>query len=109
MAINFEAANMAGYNNPKIEVFEAVLSSSGASLARYPAKSVILNSIGRGSIPVIILIVETAGFLMPLNDYDNSEIGATINFTTISGVAGSTKIRITYPDHDNVPPVVIIE
>ena len=25
MAINFEAANMAGYNNPKIEVFKATI------------------------------------------------------------------------------------
>ena len=25
MAINFEAANMAGYNNPKIEVFKAII------------------------------------------------------------------------------------
>ena len=109
MAINFAAANMAGYNNPKIEVFEAILSASGAGLDRYPAKSVILNCISRGSIPVIILRVETAGYLLPLNDYDSNEIGTSINFSTISGVSGSTKIQITYPDNNNIEPSVTIE
>ena len=107
MAINFAAANMAGYNNPNIEVFEAILSSSGAALDRYPAKSVILNCISRGSIPVIILRFNTAGYLMLLNDYDASEIGTSINFSTISGSSSSTKIEITYPDSGGVPAVVI--
>ena len=31
MAINFEAANMAGYNNPKIEVFKAALAAGRRS------------------------------------------------------------------------------
>lgn len=108
MAINFAAANMAGYNNPKIEVFEAVLSSSGTSLDRYPAKSVILNSISRGSIPVIMLRFGTAGYMMPLNDYDSSETGPFMNFTTISGVSSSTKIEIRYPE-DNSEPAVSLE
>ena len=109
MAINFEAANMAGYNNPNIEVFTAVLSSSGASLDRYPAKSVILNCISRGSIPVIMLRLGTAGYIMPLSYYDSNEIGPFMTFTTISGVSGSPKIEIKYPDTDNDEPLVSIE
>ena len=107
MAINFEAANMAGYNNPKIEVFEAVLSSSGALLDRYPAKSVILNCINRGSIPVIILRVETAGYLLPLNEFDAYENRPTMAFSTISGVSGTTKIQIRYPEDNSAPSVEI--
>ena len=107
MSINFAAANMAGYNNPQIEVFEAVLAETGASLAQYPDKSIILNCLSRGSIPVIILRFDTAGYLMLLNDYDAGEIGTSINFSTISGISSSTKIEITYPDSGGVPAVAI--
>ena len=54
MAINFEAANMAGYNNPKIEVFEAIYPDEGATLIEYPRKSVILDCIKRGTVPVLV-------------------------------------------------------
>ena len=54
MAINFEAANMAGYNNPKIEVFEAIYPAEGSSLIDFPPKSVILDCIKRGSVPVLM-------------------------------------------------------
>ena len=54
MAINFEAANMAGYNNPKIEVFEAIYPAEGSALIDFPRKSVILDCIKRGSVPVLM-------------------------------------------------------
>ena len=54
MAINFEAANMAGYNNPRIEVFTAIYSAGGSSLIDFPSKSVILDCIKRGCVPVLM-------------------------------------------------------
>ena len=52
MAINFEAANMAGYNNPKIEVYKAALAEDAKTLAQYPDKVTIMAAINRGSIPL---------------------------------------------------------
>ena len=107
MDINFEAANMAGYNNPRIEVFKAILSSSGSDLDRYPAKSVILNCISRGSIPVIMLRFSTAGYLMHLSEWETTEIGSAVIFSTLAGDSSSTKIQIRYPEDDNPPSVTI--
>ena len=110
MAVNFEAANMAGYNTPKIEVFKAVLAETGISLAQYPDKSIILNCISRGSIPVIILQFGTAGYLLILSDWDTGDTGsATIIFSTLAGFSSSTKIEITYPETDADKPTVVIE
>ena len=109
MAINFEAANMAGYNNPKIEVFEATPDASGTSLVQYPAKSVILNCLSRGSLPIIMLCLETAGYLMPISDWDTNEIGTSISFSALSGAApasNATKIQITYPDSGGTPTII---
>ena len=38
MAINFEAANMAGYNNPKIEVFKATIDIENIKIIEAPSK-----------------------------------------------------------------------
>ena len=54
MAINFEAANMAGYNNPKIEVFTAVADSGTLAVASAPSKTELIRCIHRGSIPAIM-------------------------------------------------------
>ena len=55
MAINFEAANMAGYNNPKIGVFKAVVNPNDDTLISAPSKTHILNSLNRGAIPIMLL------------------------------------------------------
>lgn len=54
MAINFAAANMAGYNNPQIEVFEVIYPPEGSTLIDFPRKSVILDCIKRGTVPVLM-------------------------------------------------------
>ena len=54
MAINFEAANMAGYNNPKIEVFKAVVNLETNTVTSAPSKSKIKSCLNRGSIPAIL-------------------------------------------------------
>lgn len=55
MAINFEAANMAGYNNPKIEVFKAAIDLATNKISDAPRKSEIISCLRRGSIPAIML------------------------------------------------------
>ena len=107
MAINFEAANMAGYNNPKIEVFKAILGESGASLKQYPNKATILNCISRGSIPVLLLRFEAAGFILPLSNWDTTEMGTTMVFSTFENTSDSTKIQITYPVDGGAPHVAL--
>ena len=110
MAINFEAANMAGYNNPKIEVFTAVLSETGAALTQYPNKDTILNCISRGSIPVILLHVATAGYMLPLSDWDTGVNGGTsLIFSTIASDPEDAKLKITYPENDKDKPAVTIK
>ena len=54
MATNFEAANMAGYNNPKIEVFSAVTNPDDNTIISAPSKTEIIRCLRRGSIPAIL-------------------------------------------------------
>ena len=68
MAINFEAANMVGYNNPRIEVFEVSLGEGGVE--KFPRKSVISDCINRGGIPFILITFGssyTPTYLLPLS------------------------------------------
>ena len=110
MAINFEAANMAGYNNPKIEVFEAVLGETGTALTQYPNKDTILNCISRGSIPVILMHVETAGYILHLSNWDTGLSGrSSLEFSTIASDPETPKIQITYPENDKDKPMVTIK
>ena len=60
MAINFEAANMAGYNNPKIEVFSAH-ANENLEIDSAPIKSDILQCLNRGCIPFIQLTFNVEG------------------------------------------------
>lgn len=55
MAINFEAANMAGYNNPKIEVFNSIADLETNTISDAPSKTEIIRCLRRGSIPAILL------------------------------------------------------
>ena len=107
MAINFEAANMAGYNNPKIEVFKAALAEDGATLAQYPATADIMAAVNRGSIPFILLNNSVMGqqCLLTLHDIVLVEDSAAITFTAASATAGD--LAISYPpEPDSVPQYV---
>ena len=55
MAINFEAANMAGYNNPKIEVFKVVADLTTNAITSAPSKTEVINCLSRGAIPLILI------------------------------------------------------
>ena len=105
MAINFEAANMAGYNNPKIEVFEASLGETG--IEKYPRKSVILDCINRGSVPFILVTFGSSrlpGYLLPF-----SFIDLDTNAIYFSGVNNSdatilNAVSICYTAAESSPP-----
>ena len=107
MAINFEAANMAGYNNPKIEVFKAALAADGQTLAQYPNKATIMAAISRGSIPFILLNNSVTGqqCLLILHDMVAVEDSSAIDFTAASATAGDHTI-VYPPEPDGVPQYV---
>ena len=104
MAINFEAANMAGYNNPKIEVFTAALDENETALAQYPDKVTIMAAINRGSIPFILLNNSVAGgqYLLTLHDIALVEDSVAMNFTAASTHVGD--LVISYPPEPNGVP-----
>ena len=107
MAINFEAANMAGYNNPQIEVLKAH-SIDETTLDVAPIKTDLLNCIHRGAIPFIMLsMADLYYILLPLSAVLNDpEIGIAITFTFKGTlVEGSTvEARLFYP-FDNERPI----
>ena len=82
MAINFEAANMAGYNNPKIEVFDVTMGETGVE--QFPRKSVILDCIKRGAVPVLVATDtnRTEMYILYLCILASSADGYTISFST---------------------------
>ena len=104
MAINFEAANMVGYNNPKIEVFKAALAEDGGALAQYPDKVTIMAAINRGSIPFILLNNSAAGqqCLLTLHDITLVDDSVAMDFTAASALAGEHVI--SYPPEPNGVP-----
>ena len=104
MAINFEAANMAGYNNPKIEVFKAALAEDGKTLSQYPDKVTIMAAINRGSIPFILLNNSVMGqqCLLTLHDIVLVEDSVAMNFTAASALTGESVI--SYPPEPNGVP-----
>ena len=79
MAINFEAANMSGYNNPKSEVFKAVVNPDNNTIISAPSKTEIKSCLNRGSIPLILLTYP-----------DGSTIYALRIHIVMSGAEGDT-------------------
>ena len=105
MAINFAAANMAGYNNPQIEVFEVIMGETGVE--QFPRKSVILDCINRGSVPFILITYGSSydpAYLLPLSFIDTD-----INAIYFCGVDNSdvTLLNVTsicYTSDESSPP-----
>ena len=92
MAINFEAANMAGYNNPKIEVFEAIMDNATHIISDAPNKQEIIRCLRRGSIPALLVISPNGSELSMLwiTGYMIDSEGVTIAF-------GESSYQIMYP------------
>ena len=110
MGINFAAANMAGYNNPEIEVFTAVLTAEG-KISSAPKKSEILDSLRRGCLPFIQVDGSGDGitqvYLLSLTSMlhmDNSTLlsfTATVSFGEPNDL---TPTALIYGYDDNQPP-----
>ena len=101
MAINFEAANMAGYNNPKIEVFKAVFDGASETFTSAPSKPEIIRCLNRGSIPVIVMVTNgiDAGYVFYLFGWGTQGAGSII-FLAGSALTGGD-LKISYnPDSD---------
>ena len=93
MAINFEAANMAGYNNPKIEVFKVIMDTATHIISDAPNKQEIIRCLRRGSIPALAVFTPDGSemYILWMNAYVDSE-GVTIGF-------GESNFQIAYtPD-----------
>lgn len=73
MSINFEAANMAGYNNPEMLVFPVTVQvDGGLSVVGAPSYSAITNVIKSGYIPAIFANLPTGDrALLPLSVITN--------------------------------------
>ena len=101
MAINFEAANMAGYNNPKIEVFNAIINLETNAITDAPSKTEIIRCLNRGSIPAILCITPdgSEGYLLWVSTWSTITEGDTIMF-------GSTALMIAYEPNSGSPIVV---
>ena len=100
MAINFEAANMAGYNNPRIEVFKAIIDFGTNAISDAPSKTEIIRCLNRGSIRTIMCTAPSGseGSLLLVYLWGTTPDGDTIMF-------GNTALTIMYsPDSDS--PIV---
>ena len=102
MAINFEAANMAGYNNPKIEVFKAVLNNVD-ELVQYPSKTDILNCINRGALPFILLFMTNGNAFIPLPLHTIVENGGLVSILFRSTSKTEGEYTMLYPQTPDTP------
>ena len=100
MSINFEAANLAGYNNPPIEVFKATVDPVTNAISDAPSKTEIIRCLHRGSIPAIMQIAPdgSSGNLLWFIAWESSVGGDTLTF-------GNLGLMIMYmPDSES--PIV---
>ena len=97
MAINFEAANMAGYNNPKIEVFKVIIDHTTHIVSDAPNKQEIIRCLRRGSIPALMAISPdgSLAYFLWVSAFDYSE-GEVIAF-------GDPSYQLVYPSNSEQP------
>ena len=83
MAINFEAANMAGYNNQRSEVFKAAADPENNTITSAPSKTEVVNCLSRGAIPLILISypVGSTIFVLWIHSVMLEEAGETIYFS----------------------------
>ena len=112
MAINFEAANMAGYNNPKIEVFTAVMGDDESTIVQYPNKTAILASINRGSIPFLMLTLanHTQKWILPIANITEGSGGYSLAFGCYFPTSATEGVSfgVYYPEGADAAPVIYV-
>ena len=86
MAINFEAANMAGYNNPKIEVFKITMDTETNKISDAPRKAEIIRCLRRGSIPALMQTTPdgSESNLLWLSTWTTTAEGDSIYFVSLA-------------------------
>ncbi len=86
MAINFEAANMAGYNNPTIEVFKAIVDFGTNAISDAPSKTELIRCLNRGSIPALMCTSPdgSESSLLWITTWATNVVGDTIMFGSIA-------------------------
>ena len=98
MAINFAAANMAGYNNPKIEVFTLTLNNDG-EIVEAPNQSVLSDCINRGSVPFLRITTtdHDTVYILPITYIQQQTDGPEFCFSTVTkaGTHTSTAPSVT--------------
>ena len=95
MAINFEAANMAGYNNPKFEVFKTIMDDATHIISDAPNKQEIIRCLRRGSIPALVVITPDGSIIRML------WITACIDSEGVTISCGQSDCQIAYlPDSE---------
>lgn len=79
MAINFEAANMAGYNTPQVQVFPVTVEVAGSqgiiTVVGAPSYSTFTNIIKSGYMPTLFATLPTGDkAVLPLTAINNEGI-----------------------------------
>ena len=91
MAINFESANTAGYNNHKIVVFPATVKTVGttAVVVSAPSNSTITNAIKSGDIPFVSVTTPKGYVLLPFTSIapDGSYTFSATAYTDLGGTS----------------------
>lgn len=103
MAINFEAANMAGYNNPQIEVFRLTFNDN-LELVGAPKNSVLSDCINRGSVPFLLLTStdRDSMYILPITYIQRQTHGLEFCFSAVVKVgtapeAAPSVLAVNYP------------
>lgn len=95
MGINFAAANMAGYNNPEIEIVPLML-DSGDAPTNPPTYETVDKILQRGVVPFLTITTPagTIYYVVPLSYYNSSS--GLITFSgctqTVSGEQNSMNL-----------------
>ena len=91
MAINFEAANMAGYNNPQIEIVTLATDNEG-NYTNPPTYEILSKILRRGAVPFLAIIdaARTMYYVLPLSYYSSG----LITFSCITQSSTSQGSRI---------------
>ena len=103
MAINFAAANMAGWNHPQIEVFMLTLNADG-EIVGAPSQSVLSDCINRGSVPFLRITTTDRDtvYILPITYIQQQTTGLEFCFSTVVKVgaeagAAPSVLAVNYP------------
>ena len=85
MAINFAAANMAGYNNPEIEIVTLKLGADSKPVGTIPTYETIHDIFRRGAIPFLAITDSSKSLYMLLAPIQYTGEMIAFSIITLSG------------------------